>query len=188
MLTKKAHNEKETIGVVKHKVQPMGLTTPTSVYGVNHYSPISDHYRRNNDVSTKEEIIAQVKADKTSSDGINKSSDESTVSEETSVTGATDDDTNTVKKNQLNSTNNNIVKTIVVDLTGDSDVGEEYYVTKVIPSQVIIDLTNDDTDSDTDNGGKRKQTETKVETPSKVAKHLHITLVSQTLHYESDEI
>ena len=89
-------------------------------------------------------------------------------------------DGNSLKKSQL-STINDIVKKLVNDLTGD--------VTEItnLPNEVLMDQTNDDNNSDTDIGSKRKRTETKNETSSKIAKHLHSTLVSQRLHYEGDE-
>ena len=90
-------------------------------------------------------------------------------------------------QSQLNSTNSNTVKRLVTDLTGDSDVGEECYVTEITPSQLLTDLTSDDSNSDTHNESKRKRTEVETRTPSKTAKHLHDTLVFQRLHYENHE-
>ena len=133
-----------------------GNNSGNKTNNISHYSPIKNHYQRNNDVSTKKKISLSGSPSKFNSE----LSRESTVVEETSVT---DKDTNSFNKSQLNSTNSNIVKRLVIDLSADSDVGEECYITEIIPNQVLIDLTNDDSNSDSDNKKKTNRSKNAIQ-------------------------
>jgi len=174
----------------KDHLKCMDLLTPTSVYDGSNVLPISDYRQSNNTESTKK-ITSTQRKDKILSSAnvvIKNTSKVPTVSIEKSATSTmVEDANNSTKEFQFNSGNNNTVKKLVIDLSNDSDVGEEYFITEHRPTQVTIDLTNDDSNSDTDNNSKRKRTERKNVTPSKIRKHLYSTLVSHTLDFTEDD-
>jgi len=189
MLGEERHSKMRINGVTtsessKDHLKSMDLLTPSVYDGNYRQSKNTESTKKITSTQRKDEILSLANV------VIKNTSNVPTVSVEKSATStAVEDANNPTKVVQFNNANNNTVKKLVIDLSNDSDVGEEYFITEHRPSQVTIDLTNDDSNSDSDSNSKRKRTEKKIVTPCKIRKHLYSKLVSHTLDFtEGDEL